>query len=150
MKNTDPFENQEPSENPESKKPEPQEVSDFTMADLEAAFAETSDGPSVAEAKAQAEQDAKAAKKKKEEVQAAPKITGGSHQTQQAVASSTAVRQTVVKFLQALDPAKYEEYKARKFKGCAKGERPSLEQSKEAYVWAFRQYLDLTYTVSGE
>jgi hypothetical protein len=87
------------------------------------------------------------AKPKKGEIQ--PKGEHKQPHPKQVEAVSTHVRQTVVNVLKTLAPAVYEEYVKRKFAGVVQGDRPSLEQSQAAYLWAFEQFLKLTYKKSG-
>lgn len=67
----------------------------------------------------------------------------------QVAQASTYVRRLVVGVLKSLSPSDYQEYVARKFANVAHGDRPSLEQSTAAYLWAFERFLAITYKESG-
>jgi hypothetical protein len=143
-KPTDPFE-------PE-KKPEQPAVPE-TLDALLKQFGDPSQDEIVAEAQESAKAAAKV-KAAKSTVPPAPKKGKAEKVKPQphpaALAQvSTHVRQTVVNVLKATSPKDYEAYVAMKFAGVAQGDRPSLEQSRKAYEFAFGRFLALTYKESG-
>lgn len=146
----------------DTKKPEgqPEEPAKPVVPDsLEELLGQFSQAPAIDEevAKAQAANSGKQpVKKSKKEVpakgkpaEASPAPAGKQPHPAHVAAVSNHIRQTVVGVLKTLSPAAYDEYVARKFKGVTQGDRPSLEQSQAAYVWAFEQFLKLTYKKSG-
>lgn len=64
-------------------------------------------------------------------------------------AISSQWRQTAVKLLKELSPADYEKYRAIKFEGVPMGQRPSLDQSRAAYLFAMQRFLEISYAHSG-
>lgn len=63
--------------------------------------------------------------------------------------ASSQVRNAVTRLMRIVDPEGYEIYKTMKFKDVPQGARPEIQQARDAYLYLFKRFIQVTYRLSG-